>query len=231
MQRPPALDLQWLIQQAGWTPLAAYGVQVAVRFCSADPESASGGDWYLSMPLAGGDLLLAVGDVTGHGLAAAAEMVRLRHAMASFAVSCGDPAAILDGLNAMLCRRGQVTATAVAARFRPRSGELTWAQAGHLPILVGSADGVRPLPSPDGIMLGVAAHAQFGQAAVCIEPGDFIVLYTDGIVRRREPLDQGIGRLAALAAAAGCCPAALLEDVDYGAAGDDACVLVAERVR
>jgi serine phosphatase RsbU (regulator of sigma subunit) len=230
-QPQSALDLQWLVQQPDWTPLGACGVQVAVRYHSADPGLRMGGDWYLSMPLADGDLLLAVGDVAGHGLKAAVEMVALHYAMASFAISYGEPAAILDHLNTMLCRRDEVTATAVAARFCPRSGELVWAQAGHLPILAAHADGVRPLPSPDGMMLGVVAGARFGQATVRLEPGDFVVLYTDGVLSRSEPIDQGINRRAALAAVARCCPPGLLDDVDYDAASDDACVLVAERVR
>src|SRR5215470_15016731 len=84
-QRELYLDLQWLTQPPGWTPLRNCGVQVSVRQHSADPRLRIGGDWHLSMPLPGGDLLLAVGDVAGHGLPAAAEMVRLRYAMASFA--------------------------------------------------------------------------------------------------------------------------------------------------
>jgi hypothetical protein len=230
-QRQPVLDLQWLTQPLGWTPLGACGIQVAVRYRSADPRMQVGGDWYLSMPLSGGDLLLAVGDVAGHGLTAAAEMVRLRYAMASLAITCREPAAILDGLNTMLCRRDDVTATAAVARFRPRTGELTWAQAGHPPVLAADADGVRPLPSPDGMMLGVVPAARFGQAAARLEPGDFVVLYTDGVFLRSESIDQGIDGLAALAAAARCCPPSLLDNVNYDASGDDACVLVAERVR
>jgi serine phosphatase RsbU (regulator of sigma subunit) len=225
------LDLPWQVRQPGWTPLGDCGVQVAVRCHSADPTLRIGGDWHLSMPLPGGDLLLAVGDVGGHGLPAAVEMLRLRYAMASFATACADPAAILCHLNKALCRRGDATATAVAARFSPRSGELTWAQAGHPPVIVASGDRARRLPSPAGTMLGVVPHARYDRAAARLRPGDFIVLYTDGVFRRRESVDEGINAMARLAASARCCPPALLDHVDYGAAGDDACVLVAERVR
>jgi serine phosphatase RsbU (regulator of sigma subunit) len=127
--------MPWLVKPSGWTPLGTCGVQVAVRYHGADARLQTGGDWYLTMPMAGGDLLLAVGDVEGHGLDAAAEMVRLRYAMASFAVTCREPAVVLHSLNTALCRRGDVTATVAAARFCPRTGELTWAQAGHPPIL------------------------------------------------------------------------------------------------
>ena len=112
-------DLGWLVQPPGWTPLDACGVMVAVRYHSADPKLRVGGDWYLSMPLGDGDLLLAVGDVAGHGLTAAAEMIRMRYAMASLALACGEPAGLLNRLNTALCRHGGITATTVAARFCP----------------------------------------------------------------------------------------------------------------
>lgn len=62
-------------------------------------------------------------------------------------------------------------------------------------------------------------------------PGDFIVLYTDGVFRRGDSIDEGVNAITRLAGAARCCPPGLLEYVDYEAAADDSCVLVAERVR
>jgi len=230
LQRQLIPDLRWLVQPSGWTPLKGCGVLVAVRSRSADPRLRVGGDWYLSMPLAGGDLLLAIGDVAGHGVTAAAEMIPIRYALASFATASGEPAEILDRLNTALCRRCGVTATVVAARFCPRSGELTWAQAGHPPILACDSSGVRRLPSPDGVMLGVDPAARFGHATARLDRGDFLVMYTDGVFRRSDLIDQGIDDLAKLAADARCCPPGLLDQVNYDAAGD-ACVLVAERVR
>src|ERR1700741_3203764 len=98
-QRGPTPDLGWLVQPPGWTPLGACGVMVPVRYRSADPKLHVGGDLYLAMPLADGDLLLAVGDVAGHGLTAAAEMIRMRHAMASFALACREPGGLLGRLH------------------------------------------------------------------------------------------------------------------------------------
>jgi len=231
MQRQFFIDLQWLVQPAGWTSVGDCGVQVTVRSHSADPRLCIGGDWHLSMPLPNGDLLLAVGDVAGHGLPASAAMVRLRYAMASFATTCADPAAILGFLNTVACRRGGVTGTAVAVRFSPRTGELTWAQAGHPPVILVGREGARRLPSPEGTMLGVIPDPGYANAMTRLRPGDFLVLYTDGVFSRSGSIDQGIDELAGLAATARCCPPALLDFVDYDAAGDDACVLVAERVR
>ena len=56
-------------------------------------------------------------------------------------------------------------------------------------------------------------------------------MYTDGVLRRSQPVDEGIAAMASLAAMTRCCPPALLDYVRYDAAGDDACVLVAERIR
>jgi hypothetical protein len=81
------------------------------------------------------------------------------------------------------------------------------------------------------MMLGVAPRARYGQANARLDPGDFLVMYTDGIFRHSQSIDEGIDDLASNVAAALCCPPALLDQVNYDAAGDDACVLVAERVR
>ena len=80
-------------------------------------------------------------------------------------------------------------------------------------------------------MLGVDPAARFGHATARLDRGDFLVMYTDGVFRRSDSIDQGIDDLAKLAADARCCPPGLLDQVNYDAAGDDACVLVAERVR
>jgi hypothetical protein len=80
-------------------------------------------------------------------------------------------------------------------------------------------------------MLGVMPGASYGQATTHLDLGDFVVMYTDGIFRHSQSIDQGIDDLAGHVATARCCPPALLDQVDYNAAGDDACVLVAERVR
>jgi hypothetical protein len=90
---------------------------------------------------------------------------------------------------------------------------------------------VRRLPSPDGMMLGVDAAARFGRATARLDPGDYLVMYTDGVLRYADPIDQGIDAMARLAADARHCPPALLDHVNYQATGDDACVLVAERIR
>ena len=128
----------------------------------ADRRARVGGDWHQIVPLPDGDLLLAVGDVAGHGLAAAATMAQLRHALAGLALLTPSPAAILTALNTLLCQRPDVDAllaTAVVARYEPQHKRLTWAQAGHPPALVARTGGVRPLSRPSGLLLGVSTDS------------------------------------------------------------------------
>ncbi|MBY8870526.1 serine/threonine-protein phosphatase [Micromonospora sp. PLK6-60] len=120
--------LQHAIQPASSVVDDLAGLRVAVRYRSADPVLRIGGDWYLVRPLANGDLVMAVGDVAGHGLGAVETMVMLRYAMAAYAVEGHPPAMILSRLNALLIGAGvATTATAVVATFRPSTGQIVWA--------------------------------------------------------------------------------------------------------
>jgi hypothetical protein len=130
-------QLQQMIMPVPTAVTTVNGVRVAVRYLAADDSPGPGGDWYLAVPLADGDVVFAVGDVVGHGLAAAPPMVAMRHAAAAYAVAGHQPGELLADLNMLLCRQGGwATATAVVARYRPSTGELTWARAGHPPIMV-----------------------------------------------------------------------------------------------
>ncbi|MET7427195.1 PP2C family protein-serine/threonine phosphatase [Dactylosporangium sp. NPDC005555] len=180
------------------TAVAVNGVRVGVRYAVADTIAGVGGDWFLGIALPGGDVMLAVGDVMGHGPDAAATMLQLRASMTSLALAGDEPGTILTALNRMLCRRGTtVLATAVCGRFRPADRMLVWARAGHLPILRANADGVGPLRQPPGMALGVEPGAAYPHAAVRVEPGELLFMYTDGVVERRDQaIDQGVQGLA-----------------------------------
>ncbi len=144
LTRPPADPMPAPAQ-----PDELNGVRVGVRYLSADRSAGTGGDWYLTVPLPGGDVMLAVGDVMGHGPAAARTMERLRAAMVALALEGDEPRELLGALNRMLCRSGTTTmATAVCGRYSPRTRELTWARAGHLPILRAGATGSGRCTSP-----------------------------------------------------------------------------------
>ncbi|MFD8480439.1 SpoIIE family protein phosphatase [Kitasatospora sp. NPDC059673] len=163
------------------------GLESAYRYLPAEREAKVGGDWYDLLDLPDGTVLLVVGDVSGHGLPAAAAMSQLRHALRGIAYDAPEPARILDRLNRILChQRADHIAGAAVARLDPRTGRLTWARAGHLPPVLLHRDSARPLDPPAGMILGVAPRARYGTAELRLTPGDRLLLYTDGLIARRN---------------------------------------------
>ncbi|MEO5875938.1 MAG: PP2C family protein-serine/threonine phosphatase [Streptosporangiaceae bacterium] len=208
-----------------------HGMRVSARCLSLDPAFDLCGDWYLNLPQTDGSVLLAVGDAVGHGAAAAATMLRLRQAMIDSAQAGRSPGGILAELNtAILQRYPTTTASAVVACYRP-DGELTWARAGHPPMLLADRRGVRPLANPAGLLLGVLPGETFEEATLRLLPGHLVIMYTDGMVERGTCIDEGIRELADRVGAGLRCPSRLLDQLDYRALRDDVCVLIAERTR
>nr|WP_144298567.1 SpoIIE family protein phosphatase [Streptomyces sp. TLI_235] len=174
------------------------GLRTAARYLPAGRGNKVGGDWWDVLALPDGAVLVVVGDVSGHGLPAAAGMANLRHALRGLAYTGAPPEELLARLNRMLCHeRGNYIATAVCGRLDPATRTLTWARAGHLPPVVTSGGGAaRLLEMPDGIVLGAVAGARYRPAELRLDPGDTLLLYTDGLVERRgADLGQGVHRL------------------------------------
>ncbi|MGW4895962.1 SpoIIE family protein phosphatase [Kitasatospora sp. NPDC004240] len=220
---PPAAD------QAG------HGLDLAVRYLPAGSGPRIGGDWYDVLPLPDGRLLLAVGDVSGHGLRAAAGMARLRHALRGLAYAGTDPAETLGHLNAMVCHQdGEYIATVLCGHYAPASRTLTWARAGHLPPVLLREGRAALLERPPGPVLGAAADAGYRSERLALTPGDTLLLFTDGLLRPRgTPLSEGLARLLRVAEecpegtdAAGCV-AHLTGRLGGPDPRDDTCVLVA----
>jgi serine phosphatase RsbU (regulator of sigma subunit) len=118
----------------------------------------------------------------------------------------------------------------VIGRYDPGRRVLTWAQAGHLPPLLVRRGEVRYLDRPDGILLGASTAPAFESAELHLEPGDRLLLYTDGLVERvGESLDAGLDRLADAVRTHGCGPYgsldALLTTMLADERRDDVCVL------
>jgi serine phosphatase RsbU (regulator of sigma subunit)/anti-sigma regulatory factor (Ser/Thr protein kinase) len=187
-----AAQLQQIILPIPEAPVDIRGLRVAVRYLPAERASRVGGDWFHAAEVSDGGVLLAVGDVAGHGIQAATTMAQLRHALSALAVTTTtDPAALLGHLNHLLCagRAAVDTATAVIAYYDPHDRTLTWAQAGHPAPLRTRAGVTVELPRPRGPLLGVLADAEYERASVAFEPDDLLLLYTDGLVENR---DQGV---------------------------------------
>lgn len=180
------------------------GVELAARYLPADMPSLVGGDWYDAFCLPDGSLAVATGDVVGHDLDAAATMGQVRNALRAYAFGSDSPADVLARLNRLITGLGDTgLATALFGRLDPAQRLFRWSCGGHPPPLLIGADGVRLLSCPAGVMLGAvpSAEAHYGDAHAALEPDDLLVLYTDGLIERRDrDLDEGF---AALAAAAG----------------------------
>ncbi|WP_455355686.1 SpoIIE family protein phosphatase [Streptomyces sp. SYSU K217416] len=186
-----ALQLQHAIMPPTRDPLDAPGLDVAVRYRPAESESLVGGDWYDAVVLPSKRILLCVGDIAGHGIEAATGMVVLRNALRGLAVTGAGPGQLLAWLNMVahhLTR--QVTATAVCGLYDPGTRTLRWARAGHLPPVLVRGQEATTLPLVSGLLLGALAEAEYEEAEIQLEPDDTLLMYTDGLVERRDTAVQ-----------------------------------------
>ncbi|MGY1638425.1 SpoIIE family protein phosphatase [Geodermatophilus sp. SYSU D00742] len=220
--------------------------EIAVRYQPAVEAARVGGDWYDAFLQPGGATMLVIGDVVGHDTEAAAAMGQLRGLLRGIATySDAPPAEVLRGLDAsMAVLQTRVLATAAVARFEQTPDErgrgvtrMRWANAGHLPPLVINPDGsVAELASWRGdLLLGVDPEAQRQESVVTLDRGATVLLYTDGLVERRDAdLDAGMVRLReALVELAGLPLQEMLDEVVQRLVGgrpEDDVALVAVRL-
>jgi PAS domain S-box-containing protein len=181
--------------------------EIAVRYLPAIEAARVGGDWYDAFLQPCGATMLVIGDVVGHDTEAAAAMGHLRGLLRGIATySDAPPAEVLRGLDAsMAVLQTHVLATATVARFEQTDDErrrgitrMRWANAGHLPPLVINPDGtVAELASWKGdLLLGVDHEAERQESVVTLDRGATVLLFTDGLVERRDAdLDSGLVRL------------------------------------
>jgi serine phosphatase RsbU (regulator of sigma subunit) len=196
-ERHVALELQRAILPLHDEPFDLPGLRTMVRYLPASAGRV-GGDWYITADMPGGHVLIALGDVAGHGLAAAAGMARLRGALAGLAITGSPPEQLVGWLNDLVRHVApEHTASVVAGYFDPGSRTLTWAQAGHPPPVLVRGSWARPLDPPSGILLG-AGQEEYAAAVLALAPGDLLLLYSDGLIERRDwSLADGPALLAA----------------------------------
>jgi serine phosphatase RsbU (regulator of sigma subunit) len=174
------------------------GADCAARYLPAVIGLNVGGDWYDAYHRPDGTLVLAVGDVAGHGLAAATLMGQLRTAMRAYAMDLADPGEVLTRLHALIRHLDpDHCATAILAMVTP-GGDMSLATAGHPPPLLRGTDGsVRRLEFP-GPMLGLPVDHTYVATTVPLRTGATLLFYTDGLIERRDAvIDVGIDQLAA----------------------------------
>jgi PAS domain-containing protein len=238
-----ALRLQRAIMPPDAVPVEAAGIDVAVRYRPAGQGHLVGGDWYDTLLLPTNDVLLVVGDVAGHGIDAVTGMVAARNSLRGLAITESGPAELLGMLNGVVCHlTSGVVGTVVCGLYNPETRVLRWARAGHLPPVLVRGGTARELPLPGGVLLGMDPDASYEEAVQALEPGDTLLLFTDGLIERRgDSIEDVLGEfVAGLAPGARGRPeagdltaAAQADQILAGAVsdtGDDAC-LVAVRIR
>ncbi|GGQ43058.1 SpoIIE family protein phosphatase [Couchioplanes azureus] len=226
-----AAQLRQIVLPVPAQPFDLPGLRVAVRYIPAEEASRVGGDWFHAASADDGCVVLAVGDIAGHGMHAATMMAQLRHMLAGLTVTTTtDPAQLLWHLNRLLYSCA-TTATAAVARFDPGSQSLTWAQAGHPAPLHARAGTTTALPRPHGQLLGADRDARYDTATVSLDPADLLLFYTDGLIEhRRHTLAEGLAPVIAtlndISASGSSQPLAdLLSRLRRANPDDDTCLL------
>ena len=232
--------LQETLIRPGFPTLDAF--DIAARYLPAEDDTGEiGGDWYDAFLLPDGRVMLAVGDVSGHGLSSARLMAKLRHATRAYACIGEDLGDLLTRLDGFLnqFRDDIQIATLLLARLEPDTGKLEFVSAGHPPPLqLGQQESmfldVRPGPP-----LGAPSDPEsFTSTRAVLEPGHALLFYTDGLVERRhEALDRSLDRLRDALRVAGSvetadalCEAAIRVSLADTRREDDVCVLALRRI-
>jgi anti-sigma regulatory factor (Ser/Thr protein kinase)/putative methionine-R-sulfoxide reductase with GAF domain len=172
------------------------GVAVAARYNPARDEV--GGDWYDAIALPGGQVGVAIGDVVGHGLAAASLMGQLRTALHAYALDGNDPGRTLQLVDRFARRLDDdAMATAAYAVVDLRQEVVRFASAGHPPPILVSADGdTRVVDVDPAPPLGTFGYRPCAETEVRLRPGDSLFFYTDGLIERPGvPLTESINLL------------------------------------
>ncbi|MEU0620441.1 SpoIIE family protein phosphatase [Streptomyces rubiginosohelvolus] len=173
-------------------------LRIAATYQPGGTDAAVGGDWYDVITLGAGRTALVIGDVMGRGVRAAAVMGQLRTAVRAYARLDLPPHEVIQLLDVLAAEiDASQIATCVYAVHDPNEGQLVYASAGHLPILVRDEDGtVHRAADPTGPPLGTGGWVHTS-GTIALPPGSTAVLYTDGLVERRsEDIDEGVASLA-----------------------------------
>ena len=181
------------------------GLSFGARYLPAEAGASAGGDWYDVIPLANGDVALVIGDVAGHGLEAAAVMAQARMAVRAYALEGIAPGAVVGKAHSLLKQLygGRQMVTMLLLVIDRGSLRALVVSAGHpLPLMLdpdGSATFARIRTS---LPIGLDSPARFEESEIELRVGSTIVLFTDGLIDRRDlPIDDGLERLRAVAAA------------------------------
>lgn len=214
------------------------GAQASARYLASTSEAAVGGDWYEGLLLGPGRMAFIVGDVVGHGITAAADMALIRGMISALLHARVEPSQIFTELTDLLSRSGSpLMATAALAVVDMPASTITYATAGHPPPMLRLPDStVKMLDDANGTLIGASIEPPRTARTAPFPLGARLVMYTDGLVERRDrPFDEGMHEAAAHLAAipAHLEPAQVIESLIEALIGgkttdDDIAVLVVE---
>ena len=179
------------------------GLDLAARYLASGAGQQVGGDWFDVFPIAGDRVGLVVGDVIGHDLTAASEMSQIRSALRAYAVDGDAPARVITRLDRLVdaLRLTQLVTVfygVLDAADSQGHRVLRYTNAGHLPPVLRRADGrVDTVTGGGSAVLGAPIPIEHTQGELAVEPGDMLVMFTDGLVEvPGGSLDDGLAQLA-----------------------------------
>lgn len=177
------------------------GLDIEAVYRPAERSDSIGGDWFDAISVTDTLLAVVIGDVSGHGIEAAATMGRLVHSTRAYLHDVHEPVELAARLSRLLKPRARL-ATMCCVLLDVESGEMTWVSAGHPPLLVLRPDGSHHyLEAGRRTPLGVPQATPVEPGRATLERGETLLLYTDGIYERRgEHPDDGLRRLGEIAA-------------------------------
>ncbi len=196
-----AVRLQRAITPRSSHLVEAAGLDVAARYRPASQGHLVSGDWYDTVLLPTGQVMLVVGDVAGHGIDAVTGMVALRNCLRGLAITGAGPATLLSWLNqAAYHLTDDILGTASCGLYDPQTTTLRWARAGHLPAVLVRDGLAELLPQPRGVLLGADPTSCYGEATTPLRLGDTLLMFTDGMIERRDQsIDDSIAAMLAIA--------------------------------
>lgn len=217
---------------------SAVGCDVAIRYRPGEVGSHAGGDWYDVFELEGGRAGFVIGDVTGHGVGAAAVMGQLRVAVLAYAWAGFGPSEVVAAVDSLLDRLGgDRLASLVYAVADPERQELVVVNAGHPPpLLIDPAGEVTAVSGGHDRLVGIKPPLKERAAAVVpVEPGSRLLLYTDGVFEQTERggedgLEHLIHTVTGFQGSVEQLCDLVLSELAPDGAGDDVCMVATEPV-
>jgi serine phosphatase RsbU (regulator of sigma subunit) len=214
------------------------GFDLAGTYQSAEDEVSLGGDWFDVVRAPDGRLVVSVGDAVGHGLTGVGVMARASSAVRAYLCEGHGPARVLTLLNGLLGTPDSAgLASAVVVAVDTVTGELEYASAGHpYPLVRGTSGDVVALAAAQGPLLGAADRGAYHAATARLDGGATLLLYTDGLIERREEsLEHGQRRLEGALSGSGTDSAGIVRAALRACLGDrersdDVCLLAVTRL-